>query len=82
MVSDLKTFTNKGRKIAAQKKRFFWANFALWPLPERLAMVLWPPIQDVIGSPLTEQTRTEQNRTEFLEIRNPCGKLLLIKGVK
>ena len=48
MVSDLKTFTNKGWKITAQKKNGFWANFALltWPLPERLAMVLWTPIQE------------------------------------
>ena len=28
MVSDLKTFINKGCKIAAQKKVCFWANFA------------------------------------------------------
>ena len=29
MVSDLKTFTNKGCKIAAQNKVSLWANFAL-----------------------------------------------------
>ena len=29
MVSDSKTFTNKGCKIAAHKKVCFWANFAL-----------------------------------------------------
>ena len=29
MVSDLKTFTNKVCKIAAQKKVCFWVNFAL-----------------------------------------------------
>ena len=29
VISDLKTFTNKGCKIAAQKKVCFWANFAL-----------------------------------------------------
>ena len=29
MVSDLKSFTNEGCKIAANKKVSFWANFAL-----------------------------------------------------
>ena len=29
MVSDVKTFTNKGCKIAARQKVSFWENFAL-----------------------------------------------------
>ena len=49
VVSDLKTFTNKGCKIAAQKKVGFGANFALlsrifwyWCFSLRL-MVFLPP---------------------------------------
>ena len=37
VVSDLKNFTNKGCKIAAQKKLIFWANFALL---SRIVLVL------------------------------------------
>ena len=35
-------------------------NFLPWPLPERQAMVLWPPIRDVRDH-LTEQTRTNMS---------------------
>ena len=35
--------------------------FLPWPLPERQAMVMWPPIQDVIHAHLTEQTRTDMS---------------------
>ena len=40
-------------------------HFLTSPLPERVTIVLWPTIQDVIGPHLTEQTRSDMSATNW-----------------
>ena len=45
----------------------FELYFLPWLLPERQAMVMWPPIQDVINR-FTEQTRTNMSAKSATEV--------------
>ena len=46
--------------LVGAREESFNDIFLPWPLPERQAMVLWPPIR-VITEYLTEQTRTDMS---------------------
>ena len=86
MVSDLKTFTKKGCKIAAQKKVCFWANFALLSRIFLVSVFLTP--FNGLFAPTSRSPMSKLFRfLEFLGKSNgkkwsQIWKLLLITGVK
>ena len=68
VVSDLKTFTNKGFKIAAQKN-LFWGSFCLYD-QDFLVLVFLTPFNDLLP-PLPKV-----QCANFLYFWNPWGKVM------
>ena len=86
MVSDLNRCAYKGCKMAAQKKKCFWANFALLGRIF-LVLVFLTPFNGLFAPTSRSPMSTLFRYSESLGKSNgkkwsQIGKLLLIKGVK
>ena len=73
MVSDLKTFTNTGCKIAAQKKVSFWENVAL------LTRIFLVSVFLTQFNGLFAPTSQSPN---FLDFRKALGKVMEKSGLR